>query len=58
VGGFGDVRRSSEIEIEGVADVERENFVALRDGPVGDVGQAANGIADVVEAGGGVVSRA
>ena len=53
VGGFNDVRRSLEIEVERVADVQWQNFVSLLDDFVGDAGQVANGVADVIEAGGG-----
>ena len=53
VGGFDDVRRSLEIEVERVADVQRQNFVSLLDDFVSDAGQVANGVADVVEALGG-----
>ena len=40
---------SLEIEVERVADVERENFVSLLDDFVGHAGQVANGVADIVE---------
>ena len=42
-----------EVEVERIADVERQNFVSLAGDLVGDAGQIANGIAHVFETGGG-----
>ena len=53
VGGFDDVRRSLEIEVERIADVQRQNFVSLLNDFVSYAGQIANGVANIVESGGG-----
>src|SRR4029077_17268714 len=45
VGGFNDVGRRLEIEVERVADVEWENFVSLLCDFVGYAGEVANGVA-------------
>jgi hypothetical protein len=50
VDGFDQVTRSLEIEIDGIADVERENFVALPSDLVGVTSQVADGVADVLQA--------
>src|SRR4029077_10881353 len=47
---FDQVGRGLEIEVDGVADVEGEDLVALLGDFVGDAGEIADGIADVVEA--------
>ncbi len=53
VHGFDDVGRSLEVEVERVANVQWQDLVSLFDDLVGYAGQIADGIADVVEAGGG-----
>src|ERR1019366_1656615 len=60
VHGLDDVRRRLEIEIQRIADVERKDPVSLLHNFIGDAGQVADGVADVIEAGGGsnLVSRA
>src|ERR1039458_10367733 len=50
--GFNHVRGRLEVEVERVADVERQNFVSLPGDLVGDAGQVANGVADVFQTGG------
>jgi hypothetical protein len=54
VDGFDDVRRSLKVEVERVADVERENFVALPNDFICDASQVTNGVTHVIQAPGGV----
>jgi len=49
VNGVDNVRRSLEIKVERVADIQGQNFVSLLDDLVSDTRQVANGVADVVE---------
>src|SRR5580704_8163216 len=53
VSGFDDVRWSMEVEVERVADVQGQYFVALCDDFVGHAGEVANSVADIVETPGG-----
>src|SRR5208337_4285861 len=52
VDGFDHVRGCGEIEVERIADVQRQDLVALASDLVGNAGQVANGIANIFEAGG------
>ena len=55
--GFDDVRRSLKIEAQGIADIQRQDFVALFRDFIGYAGQIADRIANVIEAGSGSRSR-
>ena len=50
---FDDVRRGFEIEAQGVADIQREDFVALLRDFISYRCKVANGITNVIEAGSG-----
>src|SRR5277367_1728413 len=49
IDGFDQVGRRLKIEIEWIADVERQNFVSLASDLVGNAGQVADGVADVFQ---------
>jgi hypothetical protein len=51
VHGLDDVGRRLEIEVQRIADVQRKDFVSLLNDFIGDAGQVADGVADILEPG-------